>query len=57
MVEDALQEAVKKLGYSEVREKQREAILHFVQGKDIFISIPTGAGKSLCYYTLPLLYE
>ena len=56
-MERAIQAAVEKLGYKEVREKQKEAMLHFAQGEDVFISFPTGGGKSLCFYALPLLYD
>ena len=56
-MEEALQKAVEKLGYSSVRVKQKEAILQFASGKDVFVSLPTGSGKSLCFYTLPLLFD
>ena len=29
-------------GYAEIKVKQRDAILPFVSGKDVFISLPTG---------------
>jgi hypothetical protein len=40
--------------YSSATEDQRRVILSFVSGRDVFVSLPTGAGVSLCY--TPLLY-
>ena len=28
-----------------------------MQGKDVFISLPTGSGKSFCFYALPLIFD
>ena len=46
---------MRALGYDSAREHQREAIRELVGGKDVFVWLPTGHGKSLCYAVLPLL--
>ena len=46
-----------RLGYEEVKSEQLEAIRGFVKGNDVFISLPTGSGKSLCYGSLPLVFD
>ena len=52
-VEDAVRDAVLKLGYLNLKEKQREVILSFVKENDAFVSLPMGNGKSLCFTVLP----
>ena len=41
--------AAARLGYKELKDKQKEALRAFVSGKDVFVSLTTGYGKSLCY--------
>ena len=50
-----LDSAASKLGISSLKDKQREAITSFVDGHDVFVSLATGYGKSLCYTLLPLV--
>ena len=45
----AIRRAAEKLGYSKLRHQQ---VKNFVQGNDVFVSLPTGSGKSLCYSIL-----
>ena len=54
---DALAAAVKKMGLASLKDKQVEAILSFVGGKDVFVSLPTDYGKSIIYAILPQVYD
>ncbi len=45
----------KKLGYS-VKSEQLEVITGILR-RDVFVVLPTGFGKSLCFQCLPLLYD
>ena len=56
-IEDASQSAVTTLGYAEIKDKQKEAVLVFASGKDFFVSLPIGYGKSLCYACLPYQFN
>ena len=38
-----------------LKEGQRAAIKAVYEGKDVFVCLPTGYGKSLCYQTLPFV--
>ena len=55
-VASALSRAATKLGYSTLLPQQERVVRAFVQGRDVFVSLPTGSGKSLCYCLLPLLF-
>ena len=52
-IEQALDFAMIKAGVSALKEKQKECIVKFVEGHDVFASLPTGYGKSLIYGLLP----
>ena len=53
---EELAEVVQKVGYHKLKGKQEEVILAFVNSKDVFMSLPTGSGKSLCYAVFPCLF-
>ena len=55
-ITQAVQAASNRLGY-QPRPKQLEIVVKFVRGHDVFISLPTGSGKSLCYWILPWTFD
>ena len=50
-------ECALQLGYEGVKDKQMEAILAVVRGKDTFVSLPTGFGKSMIYGVFPVVFD
>jgi len=54
-IEAAIAAAFRQLGYPLVKGEELEAMREFKKGQDVFVSIPTGSGKSLCYGCLPLV--
>ena len=56
-VDLAIKTAAERLGFKKLKEKQIEAIKAFISGKDVFVSLPTGYGKSLIYGILPLVFN
>ena len=56
-IDRAIAEAVWKLDYSRAPDDQANAIREFVAGRDVFVTLPTGSGKSLCYAALPFVFD
>ena len=49
---DILQEVVRRMGYDRATEDQQTSVESFVYGKDVFVCLPTGSEKALCYACL-----
>ena len=56
---DALSYALSCVGLSSIvlKQEQLTAIRYLYQRKDIFLWLPTGFGKSVCYEVLPFLFN
>ena len=57
--ENAVSKAALEMGYvyTSLRQKQKDAVIEFIHGRDVFVSLPTGSGKSLCYAILPKVFD
>ena len=55
-VREAISEVSQQFGIF-LKEKQFEAIYEFCSGSDVFVSLPTGFGKSIIYAILPLVFD
>ena len=56
--DECLTASLQKLHFDfSITDNQREIIFNFIRGKDVFVSLPTGAGKSLCFAVLPYLFD
>ena len=53
----ALSEAVKIMDLNSLKPKQVESIQSFASGKDTFVALPTGYGKSVIFAILLLLFD
>ena len=46
-----------RCGDLQLKSKQREAIKSIYEGRDVFVWLPTGYGKSICFHSLPFLFD
>ena len=56
-VNDAIKQAAEKMSLYPLKPKQFEAIRTFMSGKDTFVSLPTGYGRSAIYAVLPFAFD
>ena len=43
--------------YETLKEEQKKVILNFIDGRDVFVCLPTGFGKSICFILLASIYD
>ena len=55
--EHALAEVVRTMGLQTLKPKQKEAVMAFLAGSDVFVTLPTGYGKSIIYAVLPGVFD
>ena len=53
----ALEQVTRQIGVQGLKPKQFKAVEGFMSGKDTFVSLPTGYGKSIIFAILPLLFD
>ena len=56
-VKDAVAYGLRKAQHKDVREHQRKVIEGYCSGKDVFLSAPTGSGKSLTFEIAPYVFD
>lgn len=59
IIEDTLMSVRQAMGVETLKDKQKEAITNFVNGRNCFVILRTGYGKSLCYMyaLLPYVFD
>lgn len=56
-IKDAINYGLSKIGFTEIREHQRQVVEAYLSGKDVFVSAPTGSGKSLTFEIAPYVFD
>lgn len=56
-VESAIHKAINKLGFSSVKPQQMMVVREFINRRDVFVVLPTGFGKTLCFTCLPIVFD
>ena len=53
----AIYSTAARLGYASLKPCQENPVKTFISGRGIFVSPPTGYGRSFCYYCLPWVFD
>ena len=54
---DIIKQSGLKLGFQKLLDKQVQAVSSFVNDNDVFVSLPSGYGKSTVYAMLPFVFD
>ena len=57
IVESAIYRVINKLAFSSVKYQQMMVINEFIRNRDVFVVLPTGFGKTLCFTCLPTVFD
>ena len=52
-VEGCINLSAKVAGYFPLKKEQKDVVIKFMSGNDVFVALPTGFGISACYGILP----
>ena len=56
-VQETIKTAAQMMGIESLKAKQVKAVEAFVSGHDVFVSLPTGYGKTVIYAVLPGTFD
>ena len=56
-VNAAIASSARDLGYSSLKQEQQLVVVNFLNGNDVFVALPSGYVKSLCYICLPGAFD
>ena len=57
LFESSFQSVLPRFGVKELKDEQTAALFYVLSGKEVFVNLPTGFGKSLIYQLAPLFAE
>ena len=56
-IDAAIDATVQAFGLESLKHQQQKAIEEFVSGRDVFVALPVGFGKSYCLALLPTVFD
>ncbi|XP_003389188.1 PREDICTED: uncharacterized protein LOC100639792 [Amphimedon queenslandica] len=56
-MDSCLTEAAELLGYRNLKDEQISCLTEFLSGRDVFVILPTGFGKTACFTLLPFAFD